>query len=612
MMIPRVILDNLTKKSSKEEKYQHQRLYRNLYNKEFFFDAYSNIYAKQGNMTKGTDGKTIDGMSIQRIESLIEELKDESYQPNPSNRIYIDKKGSTNKRPLGIPSVDDKLVQEVLRNILEAIYEPVFTDTSHGFRANKSCHSALKQIQTNFTGVKWFVEGDIKGFFDNIDHHILINLLRKRIKDEKFINLIWKFLKAGYLEEWKFHNTFSGTPQGGIISPILSNIYLNELDMYMKRYAESFNKGKKRKRTHEYRALEWQLTKLKISDETWKTMNEPEKTEHQKKIKELYKIRNNMTATDPFDQDFKRVLYTRYADDFLIGVIGSKADAEKIKNDIKNFLYKELNLELSEQKTLITHATKKKARFLSYDITLSVSKQAKRDKNGKLQRHNSAKVMLYVPKEKWVGKLVEKNMVRMKGNHWIALHRKSLTSYDDLEIISIYDSELRGFYEYYKIANNASVINKMAYFVEYSMYKTFASKYKTSMTQVIDKFSVNGIFTIKYETKTGIKHKRLISSFVRKDKSKFNSTIDTIPNTQVYKGRTSLISRLEAKDCEWCGATDVELEIHHVRKLKDLKNKKNIAKWEEHMIARNRKNLALCATNQGNDCHRKLHKGILV
>lgn len=611
-MIPRVILDNLSKKSSNEERYQHQRLYRNLYNKEFFFDAYSNIYAKEGNMTKGTDGKTIDGMSIQRIEGLIEKLKDESYQPYPSNRIYIDKKGSTKKRPLGIPSVDDKLVQEVLRNILEAIYEPVFTDTSHGFRPNKSCHSALKQIQTNFTGVKWFVEGDIKGFFDNIDHHVLIKLLRKKIKDEKFINLIWKFLKAGYLEEWKFHNTFSGTPQGGIISPILSNIYLNELDMYMKKYAESFNKGKKRKRTHEYRALEWQLTKLKVSKKTWNTMNETEKTEHQKKIKELYKVRNNMTATDPFDQEFKRVLYIRYADDFLIGVIGSKAEAEKIKTDIKNFLYKELNLELSEQKTLITHSTKEKARFLSYDITLTVSKQAKRDKNGKLQRQNSGKVMLYVPKEKWISKLVEKNMVKMKGNNWIALHRKSLTSYDDLEIISIYDSELRGFYEYYKIANNASVINKMAYFVEYSMYKTFANKYKVSMAQVIDKFSVNGIFTIKYETKTGTKQKRLISSFVRKNKAEFNSTIDTIPDTQVYKGRTSLISRLEAKQCEWCGTTDVELEIHHIRKLKDLKNKKNIAKWEEHMIARNRKTLALCATNQGNDCHRKLHKGILV
>lgn len=611
-MIPKVILDNLTKKSSKEEKYQHQRLYRNLYNKEFFLNAYSNIYAKEGNMTKGTDGKTIDGMSIQRIERIIEKLKDESYQPNPSNRIYIDKKGSTKKRPLGIPSVDDKLVQEVLRNILEAIYEPVFTDSSHGFRPNKSCHSALKQIQTNFTGVKWFVEGDIKGFFDNIDHHILIKLLRKRINDEKFINLIWKFLKAGYLENWKFHNTFSGTPQGGIISPILSNIYLNELDVYMKKYAGSFKSGNKRKRTHEYRALEWRLTKLKISDDKWKTMNDDEKNEHQKKIKELYKIRNEMPATDPFDQEFKRVLYTRYADDFLIGVIGSKAEADKVKIDIKNFLYKELNLELSEQKTLITHATKEKARFLSYDITLSVSKQARRDKNGKLQRQNSGKVMLYVPKEKWVGKLVEKNMVKMKGNNWIALHRKSLTSYDDLEIISIFDSELRGFYEYYKIANNASVINKMAYFVEYSMYKTFANKYKMSMAQVIDKFSVNGIFTIKYETKKGIKQKRLICSFVRKDKAEYNSTVDTVPNTQIYKGRTSLINRLEAKQCEWCGATDVELEIHHIRKLKDLKNKKNIAKWEEHMIARNRKTLALCATNQGNDCHRKLHKGILV
>lgn len=555
MMIPRVILENLTKKSSNEEKYQHQRLYRNLYNKEFFLDAYSNIYAKEGNMTKGTDGKTIDGMSIQRIESLIEKLQNESYQPKPSNRIYIDKKGRSKKRPLGIPSFDDKLVQEVLRNILEAIYEPFFTDTSHGFRPNKSCHSALKQIQTNFTGTKWFVEGDIKGFFDNIDHHILINLLRKRIKDEKFINLIWKFLKAGYLEEWKFYNTFSGTPQGGIISPILSNIYLNELDVYMKKYAEKFNTGKKRKRTHEYRALEWQLTKLKISDDMWKTMNDNEKLEHQKKIKELYQIRNEMSATDPFDQDFKRVLYTRYADDFLIGVIGSKSEAEKIKNEISFFLYKELNLELSQQKTLITHATKEKARFLSYDITLTVSKQAKRDKNGKLQRQNSGKVMLYVPKEKWVGKLVEKNMVKMKGNNWIALHRKSLTSYDDLEIINIYDSELRGFYEYYKIANNASVINKMAYFVEYSMYKTFANKYKMSMAQVIDKFSVNGIFTVKYATKTGTKQKRLISSFVRKDKAEFNSSIDALPNTQIYKGRTSLISRLEANKCEWCGAT---------------------------------------------------------
>jgi len=554
-MIPRVILENLTKKSSNEEKYQHQRLYRNLYNKEFFLDAYSNIYAKEGNMTKGTDGKTIDGMSIQRIESLIEKLQNESYQPKPSNRIYIDKKGRSKKRPLGIPSFDDKLVQEVLRNILEAIYEPFFTDTSHGFRPNKSCHSALKQIQTNFTGTKWFVEGDIKGFFDNIDHHILINLLRKRIKDEKFINLIWKFLKAGYLEEWKFYNTFSGTPQGGIISPILSNIYLNELDVYMKKYAEKFNTGKKRKRTHEYRALEWQLTKLKISDDMWKTMNDNEKLEHQKKIKELYQIRNEMSATDPFDQDFKRVLYTRYADDFLIGVIGSKSEAEKIKNEISFFLYKELNLELSQQKTLITHATKEKARFLSYDITLTVSKQAKRDKNGKLQRQNSGKVMLYVPKEKWVGKLVEKNMVKMKGNNWIALHRKSLTSYDDLEIINIYDSELRGFYEYYKIANNASVINKMAYFVEYSMYKTFANKYKMSMAQVIDKFSVNGIFTVKYATKTGTKQKRLISSFVRKDKAEFNSSIDALPNTQIYKGRTSLISRLEANKCEWCGAT---------------------------------------------------------
>ena len=214
MRNPQIVLNNLGEKATNPN-YKFERLYRNLYNKEFFLEAYANIYAREGNMTKGTDNKTIDGMSVERIERLIERLKDESYKPNPSKRIYIPKKNGKN-RPLGIPSFDDKLIQEAVRKILNAIYDVRFSDRSHGFRPRKSCHTALLQCKTVFNGSKWFVEGDIKGFFDNIDHHVLMNILRKTIKDEKFLRLVWKFLKAGYLEDWNYFNTHSGTPQGGL------------------------------------------------------------------------------------------------------------------------------------------------------------------------------------------------------------------------------------------------------------------------------------------------------------------------------------------------------------------------------------------------------------
>ena len=220
-------------------------------------------------MTAGSDGNTIDGMSLKRIEKLIGALKNESYQPNPARRTYIPKKNGK-LRPLGIPSFDDKLVQEVIRMMLEAMYEEYFENTSHGFRPRRSCHTALIQVQKNFTATKWFVEGDIEGFFDNINHDVLIGILKERIADERFIRLIRKFLKAGYIEDWVFHKTYSGTPQGGIISPILANIYLDKLDKYMKEYAEKFDKGIKRKMNPEYKRYSgkiwWLGTKLKKTE----------------------------------------------------------------------------------------------------------------------------------------------------------------------------------------------------------------------------------------------------------------------------------------------------------------------------------------------------------
>ena len=240
---------------SKNEEYKFQRLYRNLYNPEFYWLAYQNIYANDGSMTAGADGTTIDGMSNERIEKIITSLKDRSYQPNPARRVYISKKNSNKKRPLGIQSGNDKLVQEVVKMILESIYEPTFNNNSHGFRPNRSCQTALKQIQVAFTGTNWFVEGDIHACFDNFDHQTTIEILRRRIDDEAFIQLIWKFLKAGYMENWTFNGTYSGVPQGSGVSPILCNIYLNELDRYMREYKLSFDKGQARRVNPEYNSI---------------------------------------------------------------------------------------------------------------------------------------------------------------------------------------------------------------------------------------------------------------------------------------------------------------------------------------------------------------------
>lgn len=315
MRNPVIVLENLQSKTEKNDTYTFKRIFRNLYNPNFYLLAYSNIYSTEGNMTKGYDGNTIDGMSLARIESIIKRIKNHTYKPNPVRRKYILKKNGK-KRPLGIQSIDDKLVQEVIRMILESIYDYNFKKTSHGFRPNKSCHTALKSIQLGFTGVKWFVEGDILAYFDSIDHHILINILRRRIKDEYFIGVIWKFLKSGYIENRKYNHSYSGTAQGSIISPILSNIYLNELDIFMDEFKISFNKGNIRKRNLEYNRLNSKTVYLKKKHSfTWESKTEAEKNIAIKEIKQLQKSKLNIHASEPMDSSYKRLVYIRYADD---------------------------------------------------------------------------------------------------------------------------------------------------------------------------------------------------------------------------------------------------------------------------------------------------------
>ena len=599
MRSPERVLNSLNE-HSKDSSYKFERLYRILFNEELFYVAYQKIASNGGSTTKGSDGRSIDEMSLARIETLIASLKDESYQPHPSRRVHIPKKNGKT-RPLGIPAFEDKLVQEVVRMILEAIYEGHFETTSHGFRPKRSCHTALLHIQKTFSGAKWFIEGDIKGFFDNIDHDVLVGILRERISDDRFIRLIRKFLKAGYVEDWTFHNTYSGTPQGGIVSPILANIYLDKLDKYVKEYIRHFDKGTKRRPGKESNDLanERKRTVRKLK----KVKDGTEKAALVARLKAIEQERAAFPSGDEMDGSYRRLKYIRYADDFILGVIGSKEDALRIKEDIKSFLSENLALELSEEKTLITH-TGKSAKFLGYEITVTRNNHQRRDVQGRLRRTYGKRVRLNVSMATLRDKLLEYGAMEIKLRNgkeiWKPKCRSGLIFNDDLEILDRYNRETVGFCNYYLIANNCVVLHNFRYIMEYSMYKTFAGKYRSTVRKINKKYRLNKLFTVKYEQKGVIKSRTFYKTSFKRRTTAFNGSCDIEPYSIADVSRTNLTDRLKAEKCELCGATG-KLIMHHVRNLKDLKGKES---WKRLMSARKRKTIALCPS-----CHRLRHLG---
>jgi group II intron reverse transcriptase/maturase len=567
-----------------------ERLYRQLFNRELFLVAYGRIYSNDGAMTPGVTGETVDGMSLAKIDAIIDALRSESYRWKPARRVYIEKKGTTKKRPLGMPTWSDKVVAEVVRLLLEAYYDVRFSDRSHGFRPGRGCHTALEEVAHTWTGTHWFVEGDIADCFGSLDHQILVSILAEKIHDGRFLGLIERMLKAGYLEDWRWNATLSGAPQGGIASPILSNIYLDRLDQFVaQQLIPEYTRGELRRRTPAYARLQYRIA-------VGKRLGDRET------VSALRRQLRHLPSGDPNDPDYRRLKYVRYCDDFLLGFAGPKREAEEIKARIQSFLREQLRLELSQSKTLITHAASQAARFLGYEIRVQHADtkitSGKRSANGR--------VGLFVP-----GTVIRNRCASYmrKGK---PTHRGLLTHDQDYTIVARYGAEYRGFVQYYLLAQNVHRLGRLRRVMEVSLLKTLAAKHKSSVNKMAHKYKTaiktpdgpRTCYEVAVQRDNG--RKPLVARFGGIPlKRKRTTLIADIKPTMALTKRNELIHRLMAGQCEMCeGLTG--LQVHHVRKLADLNRpgRRERPVWVRIMAMRKRKTLVVCER-----CHQDIHAG---
>ena len=563
-------------------------LYRQLWNPNLYLMAYGRIAKNDGALTPGATPETADGMKMDDIHAIIEALRFERYRWTPARRVYIPK-ANGKRRPLGLPTWSAKVLQEVMRLLLEAYYEPQFSDQSHGFRPQRGCHTAFTEITRTWTGTTWFIEGDIAGCFDNIDHKVLLEILGEDIPDNRFLRLVSNLLRAGYLEDWKLNATHSGTPQGGVVSPILANVYLDRLDRFVEGVLlPAYNRGKKRRKNPEYRRTLSQIDRLR-------------KTGHGKEAASLRPLLRSLPYGDTDDPDYRRLRYIRYADDFLLGFAGPKDEADEIKTRLGRFLQDNLKLELSDAKTLVTHGRTQAARFLGYEVSVQHN-DTKLDANG--LRSVNGNIGLRVPSDVVRAKCAP----YMRGGK--PVHRAERLHDSPYSIVSQYQVEFRGIANYYRRAVNLTSLNRLRWVMGLSLAKTLASKLKISVAQVYRQYGTT------IETEQGprkvlkVEKERpgrdpLVAywggiSLARDTRA---NLVDKLP--PILNGRTELVERLLADTCELCGSK-VKVQVHHVRALKDLRRKGRAKPpaWMEVMAARRRKTLVVCAS-----CHADTHAG---
>ncbi len=563
-----------------------ERVYRHLFNRELYLQAFARIASNEGALTPGVTDETADGMSLADIDAIIEALRFERYRWTPARRIYIEKKNSTKKRPLGIPVWSDKLLQEVLRMILEAYFEPQFSSCSHGFRPGRGCHTALQEIKRTWLGTTWFIEGDIAACFDSLDHSVMLSILGEKIHDGRFLRLMKGLFEAGYLEEWTYHATLSGTPQGGVVSPILSNIYLDRLDKFVEStLLPAHNRGTQRKLNRQYACLNERAHRLASQGRT-------------EEARALRRQKQTMPTQVLNDPDHRRLRYVRYADDCLLGFVGPRSEAEEIKRQLGEFLRSELKLELSEAKTLITHGRTQAARFLSYEVTVLHDNQ-QRDRRGR--RTINGQIGLKVPGD----------VVRAKCDSYLqhgrAAPRRERINGSAYDIIVRFQLEFRGLVEYYRLAFNLHQLSRLKWVMQESLAKTLAAKLDITVAKVYRRFATTiqasrgprRVFRVTVERQG---KRPLVALWGAVPLVRKTDVPLPVPYRPVQAHRASLMLRLLADTCELCGSHD-HVQLHLEHRLKDLQ-REGVARasWARAMVKRHRKSLMVCE-----HCHREIH-----
>jgi group II intron reverse transcriptase/maturase len=562
---------------------------------KWLMQAWEEIRSNKGSMTAGIDSTVATDIDPERIQRLSERLRSGRYRPKPVRRVYI-AKANGKMRPLGIPTLEDRIVQQALRMLREPIFEADFYSCSHGFHRNRSTHTALRDVARMFPRTTWTIEGDIVGCFDNIPHGKLMKAVEKRIADEKVLTLIRRFLAAGYMEQWQYHRTYSGTPQGGVLSPLLCNIFLHQLDEHMMinlRANETQSKRVKNgRRNPEYRRIENKVTRLR------RQLKQTQESAREVLIKELTELERQQRKIPYYAKEKQhpsKIGYVRYADDFVIMVQGKKAEAQAIKDAIGKRL-QGMGLALNEEKTKLTH-WRYRVNFLGYQL------------HGKPTRKGtSIRPILSIPRKKLQG--IKEALRMVSGYHQIP----------EADAMVQMSAMFRGWCNYYRYATAPqATFNDLSRYTWWRYAHYAARKHRLSIAQMIKQerqarrlgeVKKNGrkrdTFRILVEKKTVI-----LDLFpprtgqIRALATTGQWTVDLKPVIPMnWQSGRSLATRAAAVErakgtCERCG----EKPVAHVHHTVPLRGKTFLARvMSDH--AQRYTAVALCK-----ECHLEVHGG---